>query len=83
MTVSLALQYVVIALAVLLSAWVVLNKQFPHATRRARVAIAVPMLRDGRPPWMRSLARRVAPALNGISNSACGGCDNCAPTAKS
>ena len=34
---SLALQYIVIALAVAVSAWVVLKKQFPDAVRRLRI----------------------------------------------
>lgn len=81
MTASLTLQYVVIALAVVLSAWVVLKKQFPQAARRACIAIASPMLREGRPAWMRSLARLIAPAVT-ASNAACGGCDNCGPSPK-
>ena len=73
MTVSLAMQYVVVALAVLVSAWVVAAKQFPHATRRARIALALPLLRDGRPAWLRVLGRRIAPAPSSSAN-ACGGC---------
>lgn len=75
MTVSLALQYVVVALAVLVSAWVVAVKQFPHATRRARVALALPLVRDGRPTWLRALGRHIAPASS--TASACGRCDGC------
>jgi len=77
MTASLAVQYVVVAIAVLVSAWVVANRQFPHAVHRARVALALPLLRDTRPPWLRALGRRVAPAPS--SASACGGCDGCGP----
>ena len=75
MTASLVLQYVVVALAVLVSAWVVAAKQFPHATRRARIALALPLLRDGRPAWLRVFGRRIAPAP--FSARACGGCDGC------
>ena len=53
---GLALQYAVIAAVVALSAWMVLRRQFPAAARRLRVALAVPLVRDGRPAWMRSLA---------------------------
>jgi hypothetical protein len=75
MTASLVLQYIVVALAVLVSAWVVAAKQFPHAVRRARVALVLPLLRDGRPSWQRRLGRRIAPPPS--SASACGGCDGC------
>lgn len=79
MKAALALQYAVIALAVLLSAWVVMKKQFPQATRRLRVAMAMPLVRDGRPRWLRSMGRRIAPALVQEADSACGGCNNCGP----
>lgn len=71
-------QYVVIALAVLFSAWVVAKKQFPGSVRRLRVAIALPLLREDKPSWLRSIGRRVAPAVQG-GDTACGGCDNCGP----
>ena len=83
MTASLAAQYFVVAIAVLLSAWVVLVKQFPHAARRLRIALAAPLLRDGRPAWMRAVARRVAPAPVAARTSACGGCDSCGPPSNS
>ena len=73
---SLLLQYIVIALAVLASVVVVLRKQFPNATRRLRVAIALPLLREGRPTWLRALARRVAPPGQGGGKD-CGGCNGC------
>ena len=79
---GLALQYAVIAAVVALSAWMVLRRQFPAAARRLRVALAVPLVRDGRPAWMRSLARRIAPPGSGSGASACGGCDNCGPEPK-
>ena len=77
MTAGLFLQYVVVALAVLLSAWVVMKKQAPNATRRLRIALAVPLLRDGRPAWVRALGRRVAPVP--IPADTCGGCTSCGP----
>lgn len=76
---ALALQYVVISLAVLVSAWVVMKKQFPAATRRLRIAIAMPMARDHRPAWLRRLGFRIAPR-QAIDQSACGACDNCGPS---
>ncbi|KLD72477.1 DUF6587 family protein [Xanthomonas pisi] len=78
MDLSLTLQYVVIAIAVLVSLWVVMQKQFPGVLRRMRGALALALLRDGRPAWMRTLGRRVAPpAAQG--SAACGGCDSCGP----
>ena len=79
MSTSLLLQYVVIAAAVLLSAWVVAKKQFPGSVRRLRVAIALPLLREGKPAWLRSIGRRVSPVAK-ADDSACGGCDNCGPS---
>ncbi|WDM77716.1 hypothetical protein K6979_10735 [Xanthomonas cucurbitae] len=79
MDLSLTLQYVVIAVAVLLSVWVVMNKQFPGGLRRLRGALALVLLRDGRPAWMRALGRRVAPPAT-QAGASCGGCDSCGPT---
>ncbi|MEA9580920.1 DUF6587 family protein [Xanthomonas nasturtii] len=78
MDLSLTLQYVVIAIAVLVSLWVVMKKQFPSALRRMRGALALALLRDGRPTWMQTLGRRVAPPAT-QSSAACGGCDSCGP----
>ena len=41
MDASLALQYAIIAIAVVVSAWVVLKKQFPGPLRKARIALAL------------------------------------------
>lgn len=78
MSASLLLQYAVIAVAVLLSAWVVAKKQFPGSVRKVRVAIALPLLREGKPSWLRSIGLWVSPASR-TEASACGGCDNCGP----
>ena len=76
MDAGLLAQYVVIALAVIASVAVVMRKQFPNATRQLRIAIALPLLREGRAGWMKSLGRRIAPAPKaGAAN--CAGCDNC------
>jgi hypothetical protein len=61
MDAGLLVQNIVIALAVLASIAVVMHKQFPNATRRLRIAIALPLLREGRPDWLRAWARRIAP----------------------
>lgn len=79
MDASLLLQYAVIAVAVLVSAWVVAKKQFPGPLRKARVALALPLLREGRPEWQQRLGRWIAPPGNGGASS-CGGCDGCGPS---
>lgn len=73
---SLLLQYLIVALAVVVSAWVVLYKQFPNAARRLRVALALPLLGEGKPAWMRALARKIAPPGQGGGKD-CGGCNGC------
>ncbi|MGL4690694.1 MAG: DUF6587 family protein, partial [Stenotrophomonas maltophilia] len=45
METGLLLQYAVIALAVLVSAWVVMKKQFPGTVRKARGAIALGLVK--------------------------------------
>lgn len=74
-TLSLALQYAVIAIAVLVSAWVVFRKQAPNAARRLRIAIALPLVREGRPAWLRALGKRIAPPSKAADG--CGGCSGC------
>jgi len=82
MDAALVFQYALIGLAVLASLGVVMKKQFPAATRRLRVAVALPLLREGRPGWLRDVGRIVAPAgmaQGGAASrsDACGGCNNC------
>ena len=76
---GLLLQYLVIALAVLASAWVVLKKQFPSLVRGVRGTLALQLVRPQRAPWLQALGRRIAPPA-GASGGACGGCDSCGPT---
>ena len=76
MDAGLLVQYLVIALAVLASVAVVMRKQFPNATRRLRIALALPLLREGKPEWMKSLGRAIAPTPK-AGGPNCGGCDNC------
>ena len=71
----LSLQYALVAAIVALALWMFLRRQFPGAVRRCRVALAAPLVRDGRPAWMRALARRIAPPARG-------GCDSCGPAPK-
>ena len=74
------LQYAIVGAVVAVALWIFAKKQLPGPLRRARLAIAAPLVRDGRPAWMRSLARRIAPPSGGAGGLACGGCDNdCGP----
>lgn len=75
---GLALQYIVIALVVAISAVFVMRKQFPNATRRLRIAVALPLLREGAPAWLQRLGRRIAPPAR-IAGDGCGGCNGCDP----
>lgn len=79
METSLLLQYAVIALAAVVSAWVVLRKQFPGTVRRLRGALALALLKPQRAPWLQAWGRRLAPPAGG-GGGACGGCDSCGPS---
>ena len=81
MDASLALQYAIITVAVAVSAWVAARKLFPAGVRRLRVAMALPLLRDSRAPWMRRLGRWIAPEPS-APGTACGGCDGCGPESR-
>ena len=76
MDAGLLLQYLIIAVAVVLSVWVVAKKQFPGSVRKLRVSLALFLLRDGRPEWMRSLGRGLAPPGT-AGDGSCGGCNGC------
>lgn len=73
---SLAFQYIAIALLVCVSAWEVFRRQAPNAARRLRIALALPLVREGRPAWMRGMGRWIAPAPT-RQGDGCGGCDGC------
>jgi hypothetical protein len=79
MDAGLLAQYAIIAVAVIVSAWFVARKQFPNAVRRLRVAMAVPLVREGRASWMRKVGRRIAPP-SGSNGDSCGGCNSCGPS---
>lgn len=76
MAMSLALQYAVIGVAVLLAAVFVWRTRFPASWRRVRIALAIPLLREGRPAWMAKLGRVIAPA-SALASGECGGCGGC------
>lgn len=75
---SLTLQYLLIALAVLASAWVVFRKQFPGTWRRLCGALALALVRPGRPAWLQRLGRRIAPPP-AAADGGCAGCSSCGP----
>jgi hypothetical protein len=75
----LSLQYAVIAVVVLASFTVVMRKQFPNATRRLRIACALPLLRVGRRSWLQRLGRLIAPPARVAGDASCGGCNGCGP----
>lgn len=77
MNASLLLQYLVVALAVVFSAWIVMKKQFPNATRKLRIAIAIPLVREGQPSWLRALGKRIAPPAKAAAHCGNDGCDGC------
>ncbi|WP_162433443.1 DUF6587 family protein [Pseudoxanthomonas koreensis] len=70
------LQYAIVGAIVIVALWVFAKKQLPGTLRKARLALAAPLVREGRPAWMRALARRIAPPGRGSATLACGGCDN-------
>jgi hypothetical protein len=76
MSTWLLLQYGLIALAVIISAWVIAKKQFPNALRKLRIAIAVPLVRENKPAWLRAIGRKIAPEVQ-ASAGQCGDCDGC------
>lgn len=73
---ALMLQDLIVAIAVAISAWVVLRRQAPGLERRLRIALALPLVRDGRPAWLRAIGRRIAPRVR-TADVGCGGCDGC------
>lgn len=79
MDAGLLLQYVIIALAVLLSAGYVAKRQWPGPTRRTRIACALPLLREGRAPWMRAIGRWIAPPQRDGAGACGTGCNGCGP----
>jgi hypothetical protein len=55
---------------------VVLRKQAPALERKLRIALALPLVREGRPAWLRAIGRRIAPPVK-TADAGCGGCDGC------
>lgn len=76
MSAGLLAQYVLIVIAVAISAAFVAHKQFPAGVRRLRIAFAVPLVRERRAAWLQRLGRWVAPAPT-LGEGSCGGCHSC------
>jgi hypothetical protein len=72
------LQEFVVGLVVLAAAAFVLHDRAPGLSRRLRVALAVPLVREERPAWMKRTARWIAPPR--VASNGCGGCTGCEPT---
>jgi hypothetical protein len=79
MDAGLLLQDVLVAIAVLASAGHVATTRFPATVRRLRVALALPLLREGRAGWLLGLGRRIAPAPSIGNGGGCGACNGCDP----
>lgn len=77
MSAALWIQYVVVALTVLLSVWVVLDKQAPGTARALRTGLALVLLREGRSGWLHWVGRRLAPTPTAIDGKDCGACNGC------
>lgn len=73
---SLALQYALVGLAVVVSALFLAQNQWPGAIRRLRVACALPLLREGRAKPLQTLGRLIAPKPT-VAKTDCGSCNSC------
>ena len=71
---GLALQYAIVAAAVVASALYVFRTRFPGTWRRLRGWIAIRLVDSGSPALAR-VGRRVAPAPR--AGGGCGSCDGC------
>ena len=74
MDAGLAVQYVLVALAVIASVVYVLRTRFPEATRRLRGWVAIRFIDSGS-PRLATLGRRIAPAPR--AKDGCGSCGGC------
>ena len=76
MSMPLALQYSLIGIAVVLAGLFVWRTRFPRSWRATRIALAIPMLREGSPVWLQRIGRRIAPA-SALASGECGNCNGC------
>jgi len=78
MTAALLLQYLIIFLIAVFSAWVMMKKLLPGTVRYWRTVLALRLLRPGRGPALQALGRKLAPPVV-TSIGACGSCTQCGP----
>ena len=80
MSTGLVMQYVVIAVIVLISALVTFRKLAPQLTNRWLAAVALRFDQPGRAGWQRSLARQLQPKqATGNCSDGCSTCGACGP----
>ncbi len=80
MSTGLLMQYVVIALAVLASVWIVLRKLARKMTNRWLAAASIQFSRSGRGALARAIGRRLQPAeATGDCSDGCSTCGACGP----
>lgn len=72
------LQEFIVALLVLAAAAFVVHDRAPGLSRRLRVPMAVPLVREGRPAWVKRAGRWIAPPR--VASNGCAGCTGCEPT---
>jgi hypothetical protein len=73
-------QGVVIALVVVVSAYVAFRKLLPKTSTRIMARVSASLNRNGRPGVVRSLGRRLQPAAaTGSCGDGCGSCGSCGP----
>jgi len=77
MTFAAFVQYCIITLAGVFSAWVMLKKLAPSTARRLRGRLALWLLRPQRGAFLRALGRKLVPPA--VSAGACGSCGQCGP----
>ena len=68
-------QHAIVVVIVIAAALFVLRDRAPVFTRRVRIALAVPLVREGRPAWLKRAGRCIAPAPT--ASGACGSCGGC------
>ena len=70
------IQWLIVGVAVALSALFVFRKYAPKTVRRWRQQTAIALMRDGKQGWRRELGLKIAPDPIAASKS-CDGCDGC------
>ena len=80
MSTSLLLQYLVIALIVLISVLAVFRKLAPQVSNRLLAAASIRFSQPQHAGWMRALGQRLQPkTATGNCNDGCSTCGSCGP----